>query len=560
MPLALIDRDPNPSKQPDTMSAIDSTSSDGGGDSLGDFVVPSDHFSINYYHGLPSKPPLLATTKPQPHISPIGFFDHPVSKTIHAISGRHPIVSMWDSGISDDILGVLKQMNIDWTSLEVVHIPVATDPSPGPAIVWIGVEPGTLSYRKAAITALKCQDVINTNGIADCFVEMRSSVVTRSGGGVRFIDLFKVRDRLREEKDPFTATLSFPICAKKTLDAVGSGGFFLTAGGEDKNIYLVTARHVVLVETFEESKVEYIRTNTSQPKMEIVRVGSNAHLQEIVGDMASDIRTLDRRISAINSAIANGTATPDDRAHLPSILSKVVELKDLHKYISSQWGTVESRVLGELVWAPPVIFSTEPGRTTLDLAVIKIGSGKLDEHNFLGNVVHLGDKPTDDEINEMVYMDPTSATSFKIPEDRLVRLRGQTPKAEVTNPSMKDFNGDECTIVFKHGSKSGVTFGKASRVSCYTRRMWEGVEIKSREWGVVGIAARCRGSPVFSKAGDSGACVADAYSRISGIILGGAGFKEGVADVTYVTPIHFIMEVLHSTKMFQHAHLDVNLT
>ncbi|KAF3211498.1 hypothetical protein TWF106_010218 [Orbilia oligospora] len=149
------------------MSIIDSTNSDGFDESMGGFVVTSKIFSINYYHGLPSKPPLLATTQPQRYISPIGFFDHPVSKTTHAISEKHPIAS--------------------------------------------------------------------------------------TGGGVPFIDLFGVRDPLREEKDPFTATLSFPISAKETLDTVGSAGFFLDGGGEDNNIYLVTARHVALVESFEES-------------------------------------------------------------------------------------------------------------------------------------------------------------------------------------------------------------------------------------------------------------------------------------------------------------------
>ncbi|KAK6339751.1 hypothetical protein TWF718_009145 [Orbilia javanica] len=193
--------DPNPSKQPDTMSAIDSTNPDDESDLSSDFFAPSEHFSINYYHGLPSKPPLLATTKPQPEISPTGFPAYSVSKIIHAISGKHPIVSIWDSGVSDEILGVLERMDRNWTSLEVVHIPAATDPSLGPAIVWIGVEPRTLSYRKAAITALKCQEVINASGIPDCSVDMRSSVVTGSGRGVRFIDLFKKRDWLREVTD-----------------------------------------------------------------------------------------------------------------------------------------------------------------------------------------------------------------------------------------------------------------------------------------------------------------------------------------------------------------------
>ncbi|KAF3120627.1 hypothetical protein TWF703_002392 [Orbilia oligospora] len=345
------------------MSTIDSTNS-GFDESMGGFVIPSDIFSRDYYHGLLSKPPLLATTKAQPYISPIGFFDHPVSKTIHAISGKRLVVSMWDHGISDGIMGVLKQMDIEWTSLEVVHIPVATDPSLGPPIVWVGVQPGILSYWKAAITALKCQEVIDANSIADCFVEIRSSAVTRSsgggggGGGVRFIDLFKVRDPLREGKDPFTATLSFPISAKETLDTVGPAGFSLDGGGEDNNIYLVTARHVALVESFEE-----------------IRIGSNADLQQIVGDMASKIESLDERGLAVENAIANGTATPDDRASLTLTSSKVAKLEDLHKHIDTQWGTVESRVLGELVWAPPISFSIQPAsfrEIQLDIEIIPI--------------------------------------------------------------------------------------------------------------------------------------------------------------------------------------------
>ena len=33
-----------------------------------------------------------------------------------------------------------------------------------------------------------------------------------------------------------------------------------------------------------------------------------------------------------------------------------------------------------------------------------------------------------------------------------------------------------------------------------------------------------------------------------------------LADITYVTPISFIMKALHETKRFTHAHLNPNLT
>lgn len=117
---------------------------------------------------------------------------------------------------------------------------------------------------------------------------------------------------------------------------------------------------------------------------------------------------------------------------------------------------------------------------------------------------------------------------------------------------MLDANGDPCLVVFKNGAMTGTTFGRANNVSSYTRNYFASQYQESREWPVIPTD---KNSGAFSTKGDSGSCVADVFSRVGGILIGGSGATES-SDVTYVTPISFIMKVLHNTKSFEHAHLN----
>ena len=97
-----------------------------------------------------------------------------------------------------------------------------------------------------------------------------------------------------------------------------------------------------------------------------------------------------------------------------------------------------------------------------------------------------------------------------------------------------------------------MTIGKANNVSSYTRSYLAGQYQESREWPVISTD---KYSGAFSTKGDSGSSIADAFSRVGGILIGGSGATESF-DVTYVTPISFIMKVLHNTAPFEHAHLN----
>lgn len=117
---------------------------------------------------------------------------------------------------------------------------------------------------------------------------------------------------------------------------------------------------------------------------------------------------------------------------------------------------------------------------------------------------------------------------------------------------MLDAVAEPCLIVFKNGAKTGTTIGKANNVSSFTRTYFPPQHVESREWPIIPTN---KDSGPFSAKGDSGSCVADAFSRVGGIIIGGSGTTDS-ADVTYATPITYIMEVLHASKYFQHAHLN----
>ena len=53
------------------------------------------------------------------------------------------------------------------------------------------------------------------------------------------------------------------------------------------------------------------------------------------------------------------------------------------------WTKPKDRVIGHVVWAPPISFSTAPYGRTRDVCVIKLDENKL-RQNFRGNVLDLG--------------------------------------------------------------------------------------------------------------------------------------------------------------------------
>jgi len=251
--------------------------------------------------------------------------------------------------------------------------------------------------------------------------------------GIRFFDPVPISNPTFTARDPYTTTLGIPISAKNRPWAEGTGGFYLSTGGDDKNIYLVTARHVVLPK---DDNKEYKCNNNSKVREEMIILGTcsfNEKLAAIDYEIEGQefvITDAKERIESVKDMDNPDMATEREVAAQQLRMAKkgLQALKALRHEIATHWSK-EERISGELVWAPPVIFSTEPGQYTLDLAVIKIDAGKLDANNYRGNSINLGNKYTRQEFMGKMYLHPSSSTSFKFPVDRLVTLQNQVPES-----------------------------------------------------------------------------------------------------------------------------------
>ncbi|KZT29800.1 hypothetical protein NEOLEDRAFT_1153698 [Neolentinus lepideus HHB14362 ss-1] len=435
----------------------------------------------------------------------------------------HPLASAWDHGLVDVLLRDLNTMRVDWTSIDAVRIAEVGESS-GLATVWIGVEFGALSFEEGSAVAFKCR----TNP---------ESRVMRQAGN-RFLDPVPLSDPTFMARDPYTATLGIPISAKDRPWAEGTDGFYLSTGGDDKDIYLVTALHVVLpLEQDDNNECEH--TNTSKTREDVVILGTSGFNEKLAA--------IDYEIRGQEYAFTDADERIESVQDMDDLRSAGAGLKALHalrRGIATQWGAKEKRVFGELAWPPPLVLSTDPGQYTLDLAVIKIDAGTLDAENYRGNTINIGNEYTREQFLDKVRLHHTSPVSFRFPANRLVALEDQVPESALAKPPMLDVNGDRCLIVFKNGAKTGTTIGRANNLLC---RPVPGVE------GMAGHSYR-----LFSAKGDSGSCLANAFGRVGGIITGGTSGPSATdsADVSYVTPISFIMKVLHNTKRFEHAHLN----
>ncbi|KAG7441092.1 uncharacterized protein BT62DRAFT_975029 [Guyanagaster necrorhizus] len=140
------------------------------------FVV-TEALSEVYYKGLPSEPRLIATTNPSPFEDPAGSEAYSVLKELRQV-GDHPIASAWSHGLGNRIFDGLNTMSVKWNSIEVLRI-VKVGESSGPAIVWIGVDFGALTFEEGSDLAFTCHAFINRCGFRDFYVEIRESRVLR---------------------------------------------------------------------------------------------------------------------------------------------------------------------------------------------------------------------------------------------------------------------------------------------------------------------------------------------------------------------------------------------
>ncbi|CUS06786.1 unnamed protein product, partial [Tuber aestivum] len=482
-----------------------------------------------YYYGLYSRPVLVArtsTTLWKPPVCPPGY---PSAKWLRTV-GNHPLGNIWESNLAPEIHKILESRGVKWTSTDVARIGLVGELLP-PVIVWIGVQPGTLSKEDGHTVALACKGLLLEHQILDVEVEIRESIVTQYSGP-KFLKPATPNDPTAELRQPLTSTLGLSICVTRTVWAEGTGGFYLT--DNNSKLYLVTARHVVIPS--DSDITPYVHKVSSQ-RLNKIALFSPISYKDYVKRIETAIADQGGIIEYQKRVVQESEERIKERAYQENILKKVEAaleaLKKLCNQVAKCWGNIEDRIIGDLIFSPALEYGAGSKRYTQDYALIEVDQSKIDIASFTGNVVDLGTEIAPGKFKRMMFPHPENTHSFTYPTNRLFQIRGTIPDADMRRPTIKDQNGERCLLVLKRGHTTGLTIGRANTISSYVRYYDEkGKGVTSMEWPVFNYDDK---SGPFSKKGDSGAAIVDCQGRLGGLLTGGAGPTDR-CDVTYATP------------------------
>lgn len=518
-----------------------------------------------YYAGLPSFPCLVGRTSP-PWEKPTGPEAYCRPKVLGTI-GRHAIKAVWEDVLSHMIIEHLDLARVAWTSIDVVRIGYADD-SIHPVILWIGVKPGSLSFKEGNRVAATCQNILVEFSITDVDVEIRESLVTPLVGP-KLLKPTVSFDPVLDVRNSLTHTLGLPIASKPMPWVEGTASFFIAEGGESKRLFLVTARHVVIELSREENNTyEYKPTATFREVIlfgdtafrrfiKLMETGIERKTTFLIPHLEGRATYLERQIEKAEGADGSmfELDRKDNELKLTRTKKAVETLNHFYKDVMTQWASKDKRVLGHVLYSPPIKFSFGRNRDTQDLAIVDFDLSKIDVANFEGNFIDLGSEMNIGEFMLMICPNLQIAHKFMFPLNHLLRLRGTIPVEEMRDPPELDKNGDPCLMVVKNGNTTALTIGRANDVrSCVRNYFQDDITDYSMEWPILSFDIE---SGPFAAPGDSGAVVADYTGRLGGIITSGAGCpmtNDTGKDIIYVTSIDSIMT---SIKVkFPKAHLN----
>ncbi|KAH9051592.1 hypothetical protein EDB83DRAFT_2226108 [Lactarius deliciosus] len=512
---------------------------------------PSKWEACTYYAGLPSRPRLIARTG-TPWEEPTGPEAYSRLRELRVV-GEHEISDVWEDDLALKVHAILHAKGVDWTSTDVVRIRYIDDdddPS-GDVVLWIGVRPDSLSYNV----------ILLDYGISDVEVEIRQSEIVYSATGPQLLQpafRFLEPTVTVDVREPLTTSLGISICSQSTPSTEGTGGFFLSEGSGSKRLLLVTVRHVVFPLDKDNNKL-FERKSDSERRHDILMFSDESFKQYLVS-IKEKIRGQGFEIDYQKQRIETVAGRDDEKAEkerkaaqrkLDEAEASVVALTAFHHEVSTHWATEESRILGHVIFSPPIAVGTAPEQYTQDVAVIEIDTSKIDPNSFPGNAIGLvSTKFPFQVLIRMMHQNPRNTHNFKYPLDRLLRLQGTITDNEMRRPTAYDRNNNPCIIVLMRGRTSGLTVGCANNVFSYTRKyLGDNNTGISKEWVVLPYDDRSRdfSAKDFSAKGDSGSVVVDGTGRIGGLITCGAGTTDSI-DVTYVTPIGFILKTIRNNK------------
>ncbi|TDL16721.1 hypothetical protein BD410DRAFT_816673 [Rickenella mellea] len=519
-------------------------------------VDTSDHYvpkleAFLYFHGLRGKrklgPKLIYRTSKDTFSPPSGpSQDVRMMELLtvhkHAKLGQN---NLWAT-IHDKTVELLDNKQIKHTSIDLVRFrwEERTDGRRGqivisPVTIWVGIRPNSMNGDATFHSAQGILELLKGYGIDDIDIAYRESEAQPLAGPILYAPVNNVHP-LKSVIDWVTTALSLPIAGLKTLHTQGTLGFYFKIGGD---LFGVTARHVLLPD--KEGNDEY-NYDTSSPKKNVVLMGHRAFddllasIQALIGTLNNSVTVLEKSIRMYTAKVAGGNQqVASDLAKFQQTLDETrVTIEELRKFFATlkmDWSEVNKRVIGHVVWSPPITGLTPPHGYMRDVCVIKLDKKKF-LPNFKGNAIDLGTEIESGKFMSLLYPPHNVPSEFDYPEDRLYIPKVILAAAQIMEHNSQDLKGDPTRFVIKHGHTTLTTVGRLN-----------GFESRERRYGCLGnfdsveaaVFPYNNDSGPFSHGGDSGAAIVGGNKDFVAQLTGGAGPSDS-SDITYGTPMQWL--------------------
>ncbi|KAJ3966374.1 hypothetical protein EV361DRAFT_574896 [Lentinula raphanica] len=362
-----------------------------------------------------------------------------IIREIHPVQHDHPIQAIWPD-IGKKLYTLLDERKVRWTSIDPVAFAEAGKEPFCPLLLWIGVEPGSLSYEDARTAAEAATSLLTDSGLEGFEIGFRESIVIRSSSRPKMMsyhtpdppDLSNPsgtsdKDSMLEFRKPFTPILGLPI----SCNGEGTGALYLRESKDSDRVYLLTCSHVVRHET-----------DDSSPHRKCFHEKVHAPGQKAYNDVIKRLKaTID---TTPNDADAERIAHNSEKA--AEFERKMCLAQDLHTKLKQHCRSSEARVIGEVTYAS-LLNADNPFRFNEDWALIEINNDKLDWTSFNGNQVYVDKEPGDYIRTMYPYRNDRKNTVY--PENRFLPVSNVVSTDHPPNLQHLDKNGKKCLFVVK---------------------------------------------------------------------------------------------------------------
>ncbi|EEU41586.1 uncharacterized protein NECHADRAFT_87804 [Fusarium vanettenii 77-13-4] len=525
---------------------------------------PSDEEVRCYYVGLPGKPRLVARSSSDSWTGPQTDLGWTRGKTLDPVDPQHPIVALWNDSagrLRQDFLEALDR--IQWVAIDILRLGYQNvrgtlDETPlNPVTVLVSVAPNTTTWNVGVDVVLRCRDILRQHGIHDVEVEMKESKISQCNLGAKPVQepqkLTSGPVAQPEESNAlFSEFLGLSIAPLDSPYHEGTKGLYLRIRGTTRKL-LLTCRHVAFAGS--DDNKDFFHSGDA-PRA-IIQPGTGT-LEEARRLVQADIRLSERDMETNRDLPWASAIREFDKAAAEKVAGEALEQR------LSALEEPSNRTIGHVLFSPKISEGRSPSgeKRCRDWALVELNQEKhVSVLATLTNRVFCGMTGKNDTWRvtkaELEGCNPAQHYNLQFDDQtHTVELRGTVTKDTVaTLPTESASLQDPALVVALYGSTTGLSVGVANEVKSVKRNLIGGTTFVSEEWCILGVKWRSgSGRGVFSERGDSGSCVWDMDGRIGGMLTGGLDGGNGSFDVSYATPIEWLLQDIR-----EQSGLDVEL-